>query len=180
MMRGGRAFCYSGRVRRAALVLVAVFLLPACGLLGANMRETIDHRTTQGPVADEMWSAGLMLSNGRTPTWEEKRHFYDELDLRIAKYLRDNEGPASNAQTMQAFRFFHQVTVGMDKAQVEVLLGKPYSTSDDAQQMANWARRHWAAIRGRADSAWTYPGGWVLYFDKDKLVEMTQYMPGIT
>lgn len=166
-------------MRRAALGLFALLLLTGCGLLAGNYRETIDQRSTQGPVAEELWTAAVVLSNGREPTFEERRHFYDELDLRIAKYLRENEGPASDVQTMQAFRFLKQVTVGMDKTQVEVLLGKPYSTTEDAQQMANWARRHWPAIRGRADSAWTYPSGWVLYFDKEKLVEVTQYMRGL-
>ena len=67
---------------------------------------------------------------------------------------------------------------GMDKGQVEVLLGPAFTTSDDAQQMANWARRHWPLVRGRADEAWGYPFGWFFYFDKGKVVAITQYLEG--
>src|SRR5438046_1446591 len=95
--------------------------------------------------------AGMLTSNGRYPTFEEKRHFEDELDARIAKYLRENQQVASDPLTVPAFRNAHQVTTGMEKGQVEVLLGRPFATSDDAQQMANWARRHWPEIRGRAE-----------------------------
>jgi hypothetical protein len=166
-------------VRRVALVLFAILLLPACGLMSGNYKETIDQRTSQGPVADELWERSIALSNGRSPTFEEKQHFADELEERIGKYLRQNEEAASDLKTLQAFRFSHQVTVGMHKDQVEVLLGKPFSYTDDAQQMANWARRHWPAIRGRADLAWTYPAGWIIYFDKDRVVDITQYLPGL-
>jgi hypothetical protein len=60
-----------------------------------------------------------------------------------------------------------------------VLLGAPFTTSDDAQQMANWARRHWPQIRGRADEAWGYPYGWIFYFNKGKVVDITQFMPNM-
>jgi len=87
-------------------------------------------------------------ANGRQPTFEERRHFQDDLETRISKYLREHEERRSNPLTLQAFRNLHQVAAGMDKGQVEVLLGPPLTTSDDAQQMANWARRHWQGIRG--------------------------------
>jgi len=112
---------------------------------------------------------------------------YDQFDIKDeyrglveahAKYLRENEAAASDPITMPAFRQLHQVTSGMDKSQVELLLGPPFSISADAQQMANWARRHWPEIRGRADEAWGYPFGWIVYFDKCKVVDITQYRPG--
>ena len=129
-------------------------------------------------LADDMWTKQVVAANGRMPTFDEKRHFEDVLGDRIAKYLREHEDAASNTLTVQAFRFLHQVTVGMDKGQVEVLLGPAFTTSDDAQQMANWARRHWPLIRGRADEAWGYPFGWFFYFDKGKVVAITQYLEG--
>jgi len=159
-------------VRRAALVLLAVVLLAGC----AVTTHTINQRTSQGPTADEFWTTKVIAANGRAPTFEEKRHFQDDLEARMAKYLREHEAAASDPLTMQAFRFLHQVTVGMDKGQVEILLGSAFTTSDDAQQMANWARRHWPDIRGRADEAWGYPYGWIFYFDKGKLVDITQYL----
>ena len=161
-------------MRRVALVLAAVVLGTGC----AGLTQTVDERTSQGPTADEFWMTKMLSSNGRYPTFEEKRHFQDELDARIARYLRENQQAASDPLTVQAFRNLHQVTAGMQKGQVEVLLGTPFTTSDDAQQMANWARRHWPEIRGRADEAWGYPFGWIFYFNKGKLVDITQYLPG--
>jgi hypothetical protein len=161
-------------VRRVALVLAAVVLGTGC----AGLTQTVDERTSQGPTADEFWMTKMLSSNGRYPTFEEKRHFQDDLDARISKYLREHEDAASDPLTVQAFRNLHQVTAGMQKGQVEVLLGTPFTTSDDAQQMANWARRHWPEIRGRADEAWGYPFGWIFYFNKGKLVDITQYLPG--
>jgi hypothetical protein len=161
-------------VRRAALALAAIVLVAGC----AVPTQTIDQRTSQGPTADEFWITKMMTTNGRFPTFEEKRHFQDELDTRISQYLREHEVAASDQLTLMAFRNLHQVTAGMEKGQVEVLLGAPFTTSEDAQQMANWARRHWSDIRGRADEAWGYPHGWIFYFNKGKLVDITQYLPG--
>jgi hypothetical protein len=164
-------------VRRVALVLGALALGVGCS--GAlQSLQTVDQRTSQGPTADEFWMAGVLTANGRYPTFEEKRHFEDELDARIARYLRENQQAASDPLTAPSFRNLHQVTTGMDKGQVEVLLGTPFATSDDPQQMANWARRHWTDIRGRADEAWGYQHGWIFYFNKGKLVDITQYLPG--
>jgi len=161
-------------VRRLALVVIAIVVAAGC----AVPTQTIDQRTSQGPTADELWTTKMLTANGRFPTFEEKRYFEDELDARISRYLREHQEAASNPLTLQAFRNLHQVTAGMDKQQVEVLLGPPFSTSEDAQQMANWARRHWAEIRGRVDEAWGYPHGWIFYFNKGKLVDITQYLPG--
>jgi hypothetical protein len=160
-------------VTRIALLLVSVMLLAGCGGIATR---TIDQRTTQGPTADEFWMTAMLTANGRYPSFEEKRHFMDELDGRISKYLREHEEAASDPVTAPAFTNLHQVTAGMDKGQVEVLLGPPFTTSDDAQQMANWARRHWPQIRGRADEAWGYPYGWIVYFKKGKVIDITQYM----
>ncbi len=162
-------------MRRAASAVLAAVLLAGCSIA----TQTVDQRTSQGPTADLFWTTQLITANGRQPTFEEKRHFNDDLEARISKYLREHEEAASNPLTVQAFRNLHQVTAGMEKGQVEVLLGPPFTTSDDAQQMANWARRHWPAIRGRADEAWGYPHGWIFYFDKGKLVDITQYLEGV-
>jgi len=169
---------YPDRVKKptALALIVGVVLMTGCSI----PLETKDQRTTQGPTADEFWMTKMLASNGRYPSFEEKRHFQDELDERIAKYLREHAEVASDPLTAPAFRNLHQVTAGMQKGQVEVLLGPPFSTSDDAQQMANWARRHWPEIRGRADEAWGYPYGWIFYFHKGKIVEITQYLTGST
>ena len=158
-------------MRAVALAVAVVVLATGC----AVPTQTIDQRTSQGPTADEVWTAKILTANGRFPTFEEKMHFRDELDARISKYLREHEDAASDQLTVLPFRNLHQVTSGMQKGQVEVLLGPPFTTSTDAQQMANWARKHWPEIRGRADEAWGYPHGWIFYFNKDKVVDITQY-----
>ena len=66
----------TGRVTRIALLLVSVMLLAGCGVA----THTIDQRTTQGPTADEFWMTSMLTANGRYPSFEEKRHFMDELD----------------------------------------------------------------------------------------------------
>ncbi len=136
---------------------------------------TIDHRTSQGPTADDFFRTRVIAVNGRGPTFDEEVHFIDTLEQRISKYLREHEAAASDPVTLQSFRFTRQVTLGMEKEQVEILLGPPFATSDDAQQIANWARHHWEGIRGRTDLAWGYPYGWVFYFDKGKLVDITRH-----
>jgi hypothetical protein len=161
-------------VKRAALAFLVGMIVTGCAAITSP---TKDQRTTQGPTADEFWLTKMLQSNGRYPTFEEKRHFDDELDTRISKYLREHEEVASDPLTVPAFRNLHQVTAGMQKGQVEVLLGPPFTTSEDPQQMANWARRHWPEIRGRADEAWGYPYGWIFYFNKGKLIDITQYLP---
>lgn len=162
-----------GRVRplRAALVLL-LFLAAGC----KTMYPDIDQRTTQGPTAAEFWTVRVIQQTGREPSFEEKRHFDSEMDDRIGRYLRENQD-AANSLTLLSFRSLRQVTVGMEKAQVEILLGTPLTTTRDAAQMRNFARHHWPEIRGKADEAWSYPLGWVIYFLKDRVVDITQYLP---
>ena len=140
---------------RVARVLLAALVLGGCSVA----TRTIDESTSQGPIADDMWTKQVVAANGRMPTFEEKRHFEDVLGERISKYLREHEDAASNTLTVPAFRFLHQATVGMDKGQVEVLLGPAFTTSDDAQQMANWARRQWPHQPPLISSMTSWPQG---------------------
>jgi hypothetical protein len=117
-----------------------------------------------------------MQQTGRAPSFEEKRYFEQEMDDRIGRYLSEHQ-EAANSLTLMSFRALKQVTVGMDKGQVEILLGPPVTTTRDAAQMQNLARHHWPEIRGKADEAWSYPFGWVVYFTKSRVVELTQYLP---
>jgi hypothetical protein len=140
----------------------------------------IDQRTTQGPTATELWTVRVMQATGRAPSFEEKRHFDDEMDERISRYLREHQDAASST-TVMSFRSLRQVTVGMDKAQVEILLGAPLATTRDPAQMQSLARHHWPEIRDRAkpDEAWSYPFGWVVYFRQSRVADITQYLPRI-
>jgi hypothetical protein len=159
-------------IRPRARLVVLLWLAGCATALGP----TIDQRTTQGPTAAEFWTVRVMEQTGRTPSFEEKRYFDEELDDRISRYLRDHE-EAANSLTLMSFRALKQVTVGMDSGQVEILLGPPLATTRDPQQMQNLARHHWPAIRGKADEAWSYPRGWVIYFAKARVVDITQYLP---
>jgi hypothetical protein len=160
------------RVRRLRVLLVLLLVLGGC----ATFQPTIDQRTTQGPTAVEFWTVRVMQQTGRAPSFEEKRHFDEQMDDRISRYLREHEEAASSL-TLMSFRSLKQVTVGMDKGQVEILLGAPVTTTRDPAQMQNFARHHWPEIRGKADEAWSYPHGWVVYFSKSRLVDITQYLP---
>jgi hypothetical protein len=160
------------RVKRP-LGAVLVWLLAGCSVL----LPPIDQRTTQGPTAAEFWTVRVMQQTGRAPSFEEKRHFEEDLDERIARYLREQDA-AANSLTLMSFRSLRQVTVGMDKAQVEILLGAPLTTTRDAAQMRNFARQHWPDIRDKTkpDEAWSYPFGWVVYFSNSRVVDITQYL----
>jgi hypothetical protein len=165
-----------GRVRPSrAFRLLLVLLLAVAGC--RTFYPDIDQRTPQGPAAVELWTVRMMQQTGREPSFEEKRLFQNDLDDRIGRYLRENE-EAANSTTLMSFRGLKQVTVGMDKAQVEILLGPPVTTTRDAAQMQSLARRHWPDIRGKSDEAWTYPYGWVIYFSNSRVVDITQYLPG--
>jgi hypothetical protein len=159
-------------VRQPPVALVLLLLLAGC----STFYPTIDQRTSQGPTAVEFWTVRTMEQTGRAPSFEEKRHFDDEIDDRIGRYLREHDDAASSL-TVMSFRSLKQVTVGMDKGQVEILLGPPTTTTQDAAQMQNYARRHWPELRGKADEAWSYPYGWVVYFSKSRVVDLTQYLP---
>ena len=161
------------RVKRQS-VAVLLCVLAGC----ATILPPLDQRTTQGPTAAELWTARVMQQTGRAPTFEEKRHFEDEMDERIGRYLRENQD-AANATTVMSFRSLRQVTVGMDNAQVEILLGPPLTTTRDPAQMQSFARHHWPEIRDKTkpDEAWSYPFGWVVYFLRSRVADITQYLP---
>jgi hypothetical protein len=160
------------RVKRPR-VAVLLWLLAGCAVI----LPPIDQRTTQGPTASEFWTVRMMQQTGRSPSFEEKRHFEDEIDERIGRYLREHQD-AANSTTLISFRSLRQVTVGMDKAQVEILLGAPVTTTRDPAQMQSLARHHWPEIRDKArpDEAWTYPFGWVVYLRQSKVADITQYL----
>ena len=162
-----------GRVTRPRLAVLLCFLAGCTTIL-----PPLDQRTTQGPTAVELWTARVMQQTGRAPSFEEKRHFENEMDERIGRYLREHQDAASST-TVMSFRSLRQVTVGMDKAQVEILLGAPLTTTRDPAQMQSFARHHWPEIRDKIkpDEAWSYPFGWVVYFSRSRVADITQYLP---
>jgi hypothetical protein len=161
-------------MRRIVLLVALVSLLSGCML---TKRAPLEQRTTQGPLAETFWTTAILIQNGRPPTFEEKRHWEDDIDGRIATYLRTHQEAASSL-TLGSFRFHKQVVVGMDKEQVSILLGPQMRSSKDAAEMRNVARGYWPAIRGKASEVLVYPLGWAFFFEGDKLIDITQYVPG--
>jgi hypothetical protein len=166
---------YDGRVNRGGLGrVVAVALLTGCAL-----HAPIEQRTTQGPGAQELWAWRMRAQLGREPSFDERRHFDDQLEGRISRYLARHPEDA-NALEVSTFRFARQVSVGMSQEQVAILLGPPLARTSDGADMEKRARRFWPDIRGRARHAWTYPLGWTVYFgDEERVVDLTQFLaPG--
>jgi len=160
-------------VIRPALVLVAVLLLGGCAFI-AKQRE-IEQRTMQGPTAQQMFNLRVLAENGREPTFEERRRWDEDIEQRIAGYLREHPEKA-NALDLSTFRFLRQSAVGQDKDQILILLGPPLAVSADQGHMEQLARRYWPVIQGNATEVWIYPLGWNLFFSGQRLVDITQYV----
>ncbi|OGK98706.1 MAG: hypothetical protein A3E31_15510 [Candidatus Rokubacteria bacterium RIFCSPHIGHO2_12_FULL_73_22] len=157
---------------RARITLASALVLA----LSACAAQVTDQRSTQGPTAEEVWTASVILAAGRPPTFDEKRHWDLALDEKISGYLRRHPA-AANALEVSTFRFLRQVTVGMTKEQVLILLGPPAAATTDGAELARLARGHRLAVTASgAGEAWVYPQGWRLYFADTTVVDITQYL----
>jgi hypothetical protein len=164
------ALIYHDQVRsRWFRVVVAALLIAGCAA-----RKPIEQRTTQGPSAYQLWSLRMTSQLGREPSFDERRHFDDELEARITRYLNEHPEDA-NALNVSTFRFYRQVSVGMSKEQVAILLGAPLAEIADSGHMQKRARRFWPDIKGQVREAWAYPQGWTVYFDEQRVVDITQF-----
>jgi hypothetical protein len=159
-------------VNVARMLLAVALGLAAC----ASSAPLVEQRTTQGPMADDVWAYRVLTMNGREPTFDERRHWEGQLDLAITRYLAKDQEFASSPQ-LSTFRMLRQPTVGMSKEQVLILLDAPDQTTTDAAEMEKLARKYWPQIRGKASEAWTYPLGWQLFFADSRLVDIIQYQP---
>lgn len=160
-------------VRWTALAVIVALLA------GCAMRGPIEQRTTQGPSAQQLWAWRMKAQLGRDPNFDERRHFDDQLELRISHYL-DHHPEDANALSVSTFRFERRVSVGMSQEQVAILLGPPTARTKDTEDLQKQARKFWPDIQRLAQQAWTYPLGWTLYFgDRERVVDITQfYEPG--
>lgn len=143
---------------------------------GCAMRREVEQRTTQGPTALQMFNWKVLSETGREPMFEEKRVWDQQIEDLISAYLRKHPDKA-NSFDVTTFRFLRQVTVGMDKEQVLILLGAPAVISGDQDQMEKIARRYWPQIQGNATEVWVYPLGWNMFFAGQRLIDITQYVP---
>jgi hypothetical protein len=162
---------YHGRVRVRGVLVVSVGAL----LVGCALRAPIEQRTTQGPTAEQLWAWRMKSELGREPSFDERRHFDEEMELRIGRYLSAHPDDA-NSLRVSAFRFDRRVSVGMSRDQVAILLGPPVAETGDPATMAREARRFWPEIQPRARAAWTYPLGWTVYFGEEaRVVDITRF-----
>jgi hypothetical protein len=154
--------------------LTRVTGLAAAGLLAAgcsSMTQPTLERTTRGPNAEEFFIAQSVATNGRPPSFDEKRVWQDQMDEKVFKYLREHPELESTSRYSE-FRFWRQVAPGSTPGEVKVLLGEPREQTIDPALMGALGEQHWVALRATVKEAWVYPLGWVVYFDDKGVVEM--------
>jgi hypothetical protein len=155
-----------------ALVTALILLLAGC----ATLKPPVEQRTSHGPSAEEFFIFRSMLLNGREPSFDERRYWEDQLDLKISKYLAQHPD-AANSLEVSTFRFYRRASVGMSKEQILILLGTPEGRTTETEQMQKVARKYWPGIKeASATEAWTYPLGWSFFFAGAKVTDITQYL----
>jgi hypothetical protein len=158
----------------------SIAALALCALIGggcaAVRRGPVEQRSTQGPTSTQMLNFRVLAESGREPTFDERRQWDTQVEEKIGAYLRAHPEKA-NALDVSTFRYLRQVTLGMDKEQVLILLGPPVSVSGDQAEMEKIARKYWSSIKGNATDVWVYPLGWNMFFAGQRLIDITQYLP---
>lgn len=158
-------------MRRALVFGSLVALLAGC----AALNPPLEQRTTHGPSAEEFFIYRSMVLNRREPSFDERRYWEDQVDLKVSGYLREHPETA-NSLDVSTFRFYRRASVGMSKEQILILLGPPEIVTTDNGQMEKLARRYWGTIKGNATEAWSYPLGWSFFFAGPRVVDITQYL----
>ena len=151
-------------------IVVVLLVLAGCASMGA-----VEERTTHGPKAEQIWMAQVMERTGRTPSFEESNAWRDQSDQRISRFLVQHPEVA-NSFEVQGFRFDKQVSVGMTKEQVTVLLGPPEATVTDVKELEKLARKYWPSMKDKVSEAWLYTLGWRVFMHEDKVVDLVQYL----
>lgn len=90
----------------------------------------------------------------------------------MSDYLSKHPDIATSPRASQ-FRFERRVDLGMSKEEVTLLLEVPDAMTADAERMKASAAIFWPEVSKQAKEMWTYPSGWSLYFDADRLVDIT-------
>ena len=147
-------------------------------LAGCYSMHTKEQRTTEGPMAEDIWTLKSLIANGREPNFDERRRWDNAMEQNIGAYLRQNPN-AANSVDVSTFRFIRQVTIGQTDEQVLILLGPPLARISDAAEMEKLARQYWPAVReNEPTEVWTYPSGWRIYMKDRTVVDITQYAVG--
>ena len=147
-------------------------------LAGCYSMRTKEQRTTEGPMAEDIWTLKSLIANGREPNFDERRRWDNAMEQKIGTYLRQNPEAASSVD-VSTFRFIRQVTIGQSDEQVIILLGPPLARISDTAEMEKLARSYWPAVKENEPSeVWTYPSGWRIYMKDRTVVDITQYAVG--
>jgi hypothetical protein len=155
-------------LRFAIAVLGTVLALSGC----ATGKNSEVQRATEGPTAEEIYMARFVGDYGRLPTFDETLAFRAALDDRVSGYLSRRPDLSTSTRASQ-FTFHRRAAVDMTRDEVTLLLGAPSVRTDDGATMATAAQQFWPAVGQNAREMWSYPGGWSLYFDADRLVDIT-------
>ena len=156
-------------VRRIAIVALALIVA------GCYMWRVKEQRTTEGPLAEDIWTMKVLMVNGREPNFDERRRWDNLMEERIGQYLRQHP-EAANGVDVSTFKFIRQVSVGQTSEQVLILLGPPMSRTADQAEMEKLARQFWPSVKeGEPTEAWVYPSGWLIYIKDKTVVDITQY-----
>ncbi len=154
------------------IIVVALVLLMAAGCFGYRRKE---QRTTEGPLAEDIWTMKVLIANGREPNFDERRRWDNMMEQRIGQYLRQHPEAASSVD-VSTFRFIKQVTLGQTDEQVVILLGPPLARITDPAEMEKLAKQFWPAVKeSEPTEAWTYPSGWSIYLKDRVVVDITQH-----
>jgi len=156
------------RARCPILFPIAVAVgLAAC----VGPTETVE-QTPRGPTSLDVLAARSQAVNGREPTFDEKRIWEDQVDMRVSKYLRAHPELEQSPRYMEV-RFWRQVAPGASRGEVEALLESPDERTIDPALMAVLGERRWDELGRKAKEAWVYYG-WVIYFDDSAVVGMVR------
>lgn len=162
--------------RAAAVAIVLALALLAVSCTTPLMAERTE-RFQRGPKAEDLFVMRTMLSNGREPSFDERRAWQDRLDDRISRYLREHP-EIEQAPRYTDFRFWRHVSLESARGEVRALLEEPEEQTIDPARMAALARHHWPDLQKKATEAWAYPLGWTLYFDDKGVVDMVRVVTG--
>ena len=150
-------------------VLVGLVSLGGCAM---GQSEQVVQRTTEGPTAEEVFRSRFLDGYGRLPTFDESLSFRTDLDQRVSDYMAKHPELSTSTRASQ-FTFQPRISIGMTKEEVVLLAGAPSAATPDEATMQSAARQFWPVVREHATEMWIYPGGWQLYFDGDRLVDLT-------
>ena len=101
-------------IRGVKGVAIAVLVVV---LAGCYAWRTKEQRTTEGPMAEDIWTMKVLVANGREPNFDERRRWDNMMEARIGQYLRQNPN-AANSMDVSTFKFIRQVTIGQSPEQV--------------------------------------------------------------